>query len=92
MKKNKLELVDSDSYYLAFKQWLDSSNAIFDFKNENLMNDLWLKFADEIGISLGINNENKDFNIEVIDSTCWKEAKKYYSIISYKVALEDENV
>ena len=92
MKKNKLELVDSDSYYLAFKQWLDSSNAIFDFKNENLMNDLWLKFADEIGISLGINNENKDFNIEVIDSTCWKEAKKYYSIISYKVALEEEKV
>lgn len=91
MKKNKQELVDSDSYYLAFKQWLDSSNTIYDLKNENLMNDLWLKFADEIGIFLGIKNESKDFNVEIIDNQCWKEAKKYYSIISYKIEVEQQN-
>jgi hypothetical protein len=92
MNKNKFELVDEGAYYRAFKSWLDSSNSFYDEKNDSQMNEYWLKFADEVGIYLGAKSENEKIMIEVADSQCWKEAKKYYSIISFKVAELQESV
>jgi hypothetical protein len=88
MNKNKFELVDEAAYYRAFKSWLDSSNSFCDEKNDSQMNEYWLKFADEIGIYLGANNQNEKIMIEITDAQCWKEAKKYYSLISYRVSEE----
>ena len=92
MKKNKIESVDKTSYYNAFNEWLNASNEFFDMKNETHMNEKWLSFANELGITLGGYDANDQLLIEVEDGICWKEAKKYYSIISYKVALEEEKV
>jgi len=90
--KNKIELIDQDSYYRAFKQWLDSSSDFYDTKNENLMNEKWLKFADDVGIFLGGSPKNEKITAEVLDKTSWKEAKKYYSIISYETNAETDEV
>jgi hypothetical protein len=92
MSKNKFELVDEGSYYRAFKTWIDSSNSFYDSKNESQMNEHWLKFADEVGIYLGAKSENEKIMIEVADLQCWKEAKKYYSIISFKAMEPQESV
>ena len=93
MKKNKLELLDEASYNLAIKQWLESSNNAFDLKNEDQMNEYWLKFADDLGILLGSKVKNESLTsesvlVEVVDPECWKEARKYYSIISFKTEQE----
>lgn len=93
MKRNKLELLDEASYYRAFKQWLESSNNAFDLKNEDQMNEYWIKFADDLGILLGSKIKNKSLTsevllAEVVDPECWKEARKYYSIISFKTEEE----
>ena len=92
MKRNKIEAVDKTSYYNAFNEWLNASTEFFDLKNETHMNEKWLSFASDLGISLGGYDANEKLLIEVEDGVCWKEAKKYYSIISYKVALEEEKV
>jgi hypothetical protein len=84
MQKNKLELIDQDSYYRAFKQWLNLSNNYYDSNNEDDMNDNWLKFADEVGIYLGGKVEKEKIPAEIIDASCWRQAKAHYSIISYK--------
>ncbi len=88
MKKNKIESVDKSSYYNAFNQWLSSSNEFVDLKNEDLMNDKWLSFASDLGINLGGYDANNQLIIIIEDELCWKEAKKYYSIISYRVVEE----
>lgn len=90
--KNKIELIDQDSYYRAFKQWLDSSSDFYDFKNENLMNEKWLKFADDLGIYLGGSPKNEKIIAEIVDKSSWKEAKKYYSIISYETHVETDKM
>ena len=81
---NTIELIDETTYYQAFNQWLESSTISFDYKDENLINERWLKFADEIGIELGIKPNKNQIYATVFDKDSWKEAKKYYSIISYK--------
>jgi hypothetical protein len=92
MNKNKLELVDEGSYYRGFKTWLDSSNSTYDLKDEYQMNEMWLKFADEVGIYLGRILENEKIIAEIIDSDSWKEAKKFYSIMSFKASNIEENL
>ena len=82
--QNKIELIDEGSYYRAFQQWLDTSNQIFDVRNEDLMNEKWISFSDEIGIKLGSVAANNQILAEILDSSSWKEAKKHYSIISFK--------
>ena len=84
MNKNKIELVDEGSYYRAFKQWLDSSSEFYDPRNENHMNEKWISFSNEVGIKLGATAKNEQILVEIEDNICWKEAKKYYSIISFK--------
>jgi len=91
MKKNKYQLIDQDSFYRAFKQWLESGSEPFNLKNEDQMNEKWLKFADDLGIYLGQKNGDKLF-AEIVDNICWKEAKKYYSIISYETNVETDEV
>ena len=88
MKKNKIEAIDKTTYYNAFNEWLNSSNDFFDLKNEVTMNEKWLSFANEVGIMLGGSQEQDKILITVEDAICWKEAKKYYSIISYRVSEE----
>lgn len=88
MKRNKIEAVDKSMYYNAFNEWLNSSNEFIDLKNEKYMDEKWLSFANELGITLGGSQENDQIIISVEDSVCWKEAKKYYSIISYRVSEE----
>jgi hypothetical protein len=90
MGKNKFEFVDEGSYYRGFKIWLDSSNCVYDPKNELQMNEFWLKFADEVGIYLCRTLENEKLMIEILDSQCWREAKKYYSILSFKAANREQ--
>jgi hypothetical protein len=92
MKKNKIELIDQDSYYRGFKNWLDSSNSTYDLKDEFQMNEMWLKFADEVGIYLGKVLENEKIIAEIIDSDSWKEAKKFYSIMAFKTASVEESL
>lgn len=92
MKKNKIEAVDKTSYYNAFNEWLNASTEFFDLKNETHMNEKWLKFASDLGLSLGGYDLNGNLLVEVEDSLCWKEAKKYYSIISFKVELKEQEV
>lgn len=91
MKKNKIEAVDKTSYYNAFNEWLNASTEFFDLKNEVHMNEKWLSFANDLGISLGGYDANDQLLIEVEDPTSWKEAKKYYSIISYRAVLEGQD-
>lgn len=92
MKKNKIEAVDKTSYYNAFNQWLNASTEFFDLKNEVHMNEKWLSFASDLGVSLGGHDANDQLLVEVEDAVCWKEAKKYYSIIAYRTALEEQAV
>jgi hypothetical protein len=92
MEKNKIEIVDEGSYYRAFKSWLDSSSTFYDTKNESQMNEHWLKFADELGVYLGRHLENEKMLIEIADAQSWKEAKKFYSIMSFKVSKTEENL
>lgn len=87
MKKNKYQLIDQDSFYRAFQQWLDSSSESYNTKDEDQMNERWLKFADDLGILLGQKIQDK-LSAEIVDNVCWKEAKKYYSIISYETHFE----
>ena len=91
MKKNKYQLIDENSFYLAFKQWLESGSDFFNLKDEDQMNEKWLKFADDVGIYLGQKTTDK-LIAEIVDSVCWKEAKKYYSIISYETNIETDEV
>ena len=79
-----VELIDENTYYQAFKQWLESGSLSFDYKDESAMNEKWIKFADEIGIELGIKPNKNQIYATIFDKDCWKEAKKYYSIISYR--------
>jgi hypothetical protein len=83
MKKNKYELIDQDSYYRAFQQWLDSSADVYNPKDQDQMDEKWLKFSDDLGIHLGRKGTDH-FLAEIIDNTCWKEAKKYYSLITFE--------
>lgn len=93
MKTNKIEAIDKSTYYTAFHKWLNSSNEFIDFKNEKYMDEKWLSFATELGIELDTSKENDQFiTVSVEDSVCWKEAKKYYSILSCKAVLEEQNV
>lgn len=92
MDKNKIEIVDEGSYYRAFKSWLDSSTTFYDEKNESQMNEHWLKFADELGVYLGRTLENEKMLIEIADAQSWKEAKKFYSIMSFKASKTEENL
>ena len=92
MKKNKIEAVDKTSYYNAFNEWLNASTEFFDLNNETHMNEKWLKFANDLGLSLGGYDLNGNLLVEVEDSASWKEAKKYYSIISFKVELKEQEV
>lgn len=92
MKKNKIEAVDKTSYYNAFNEWLNASTEFFDLNNETHMNEKWLKFANDLGLSLGGYDLNGNLLVEVEDSVSWKEAKKYYSIISFKVELKEQEV
>ena len=92
MKKNKIEAVDKTTYYNAFNEWLNASTEFFDLRNEVHMNEKWLSFANDLGINLGGHDANDKMLIEVEDDVCWREAKKYYSIISYRAVLEDQNV
>ena len=87
MQKIKLELVDQESYYRAFDQWLKHSISSFDFKDDERMNELWLKFSDDLGVRLGLT-KNEKILAEVVDDVCWREAKKYYSLISFKALPE----
>lgn len=87
MQKNKLELLDQDSYYRAFQHWLDHSTFSFNLGDEKAMNEFWLKFSDDLGIKLGLV-KNEKILIEIFDNECWREAKKYYSIISFKASPE----
>jgi len=89
MKKNKYQLIDEGSYYRAFQQWLDASADVYNLRNESQMNEKWLKFADDVGVFLGLK-KSENLLAEVVDNTCWKEAKKYYSIISYDTEVEPE--
>lgn len=88
MKQNKIEAVDKSMYYNAFNEWLNSFNEFIDLKNEKYMDEKWLSFANELGITLGGDQEKDQILITVEDSVSWKEAKKYYSIISYRVSEE----
>lgn len=88
MKKNKYELIDQDSYYRAFQRWLDSSSDTYNLKDEDQMNERWLKFADDLGIFLGGEEVNGRMPVEIVDNICWKEARKYYSIVSYETNFE----
>lgn len=88
MKKNKIEAVDKSTYYTAFHEWLNSSNEFIDLKNEKYMDEKWLSFATELGIELGASQQNDQIIVSVEDSVSWKEAKKYYSILSYRVSEE----
>lgn len=90
MKKNKLELVDKTSYYNAFNEWLNASSEFFDPKNETHMNEKWLSFANDLGINLGGYDVYDKLLIEIEDSVSWREAKKYYSILSYKADLQEQ--
>lgn len=92
MKKNKIEAVDKTTYYNAFNEWLNASTEFFDLKNETHMNEKWLKFASDLGISLGGYDIEDRLLVEVEDGICWKEAKKYYSLISYRATPEEQNV
>jgi hypothetical protein len=92
MKKNKIEAVDKTSYYSAFNKWLNASTEFFDLKNEILMNEKWLKFAGDLGLVLGSYDLNGNLLVEVEDNVCWKEAKKYYSIISFRAELKEQEV
>lgn len=92
MKKNKYQLIDEGSYYRAFKQWLDASMDIYNPKDEYQMNEKWLKFADDVGIYLATTKVEEKILAEIIDSICWKEAKKYYSITSYETNVETEEM
>jgi hypothetical protein len=82
--QNKLELVDKDSYYRAFDKWLE--HTTYNLKDQKQMDELWLKFSNDLGIELGLA-VNDRFLINIIDSLCWKEAKKYYSLISFRTEL-----
>lgn len=92
MKKNKIETVDKTSYYNAFNEWLNSSTEFFDLKNETHMNEKWLKFANDLGINLGGYEVDDRLAVEIEDDICWREAKKYYSIISFRVELKEQEV
>lgn len=92
MKKNKIEAVDKTSYYNAFNEWLNASTEFFDLKNETHMNEKWLKFASDLGINLGGYEAGDKLTVEIEDGVCWKEAKKYYSIISFKVDFNEQEV
>jgi hypothetical protein len=90
MKKNKMEAVDKTSYYNAFNEWLNSSTEFFDLRNETHMNEKWLLFASDLGINLNGFDANDNYLIQVEDDTCWREAKKYYSITSFRTELKDQ--
>jgi len=91
MKKNKYQLIDEASYYRAFKQWLDVSMDVYNAKDEKAMNEKYLKFSDDVGVYL-YKTISEKILAEIVDNICWKEAKKYYSIISYETNFEADEV